>query len=87
LQPSAYPPELILHKTTFYLQLTPMPLGVKIFCAFMALGSLFWLRYAWTGFGGQVKDLEAHRKSGLMRVHFLFIGLVVIICTLMAILA
>ena len=53
----------------------------------MAIGSLLWLRYAWSGFGGSFKDLEAHRKSGLMRVHFLFIGLVVIVCTLMAIFA
>jgi len=53
----------------------------------MALGSLFWLKYAWAGFGGQVKDLEAHRKSGLIRVHFLFIILVVIVCTLIAALA
>jgi len=53
----------------------------------MALGSLFWLRYAWTGFGGKVKDLESHRRSGLMRVHFLFITLVVIICALIALFA
>jgi len=64
-----------------------MPIGVKLFCAIMALGSLFWLKYAWAGFGGQVKDLEAHRKSGLIRVHFLFIILVVIVCTLIAALA
>jgi len=53
----------------------------------MAVGSLFWLRYAWSGFGGQVKDLEKHRMSGLMRVHFVFIILVIIVCTLMAIFA
>jgi hypothetical protein len=64
-----------------------MPIGLKIFCAIMALGSLFWLRYAWTGFGGKVKDLESHRRSGLMRVHFLFITLVVIICALIALFA
>ena len=64
-----------------------MPLGVKLFCAFMAIGSLIWLRYVWNGFGGKVEDLEAHRKSGLMRIHFLFIGLVVLVCGLMAIFA
>ncbi|MCB1121930.1 MAG: hypothetical protein KJT03_10300 [Verrucomicrobiae bacterium] len=64
-----------------------MPLGVKIFCLIMAIGSVFWLRYAWNGFGGKVEDLEAHRKSNLMRIHFLFIGLVIIVCTLMAIFA
>lgn len=64
-----------------------MPIEVKILCLLMAVGSLFWLRYAWNGFGGQAPDLEKHRKSGIMRVHFLFIGLVIIVCTLMAIFA
>lgn len=64
-----------------------MPFGVKIFCLLMAVASLFWLRYAWSGFGGKVEDLEAHRRSGLMRVHFLFIGLLIIVCTLTAFLA
>jgi hypothetical protein len=61
-----------------------MPLGVKIFCLVLALGALIWFRYAWNGFGGQVEDLEKHRKSNLMRVHFLFIILVIVVCTLMA---
>ena len=53
----------------------------------MAIGALLWFRYAWNGFGGKVTDLEAHRKSNLMRVHFLFILLVIIVCTLMALFA
>lgn len=64
-----------------------MPLEVKIFCLLMAAGSVFWLRYAWNGFGGKVEDLEAHRKSFLMRIHFLFIILVILVCTLIAIFA
>ncbi|MBH53152.1 MAG: hypothetical protein CMI18_02265 [Opitutaceae bacterium] len=63
-----------------------MTLGVKLFCALMAIGSLFWLRYTWNGFGGQVEDLEMHRKSFLMRIHFIFIGLVIIVCALTALL-
>ena len=53
----------------------------------MAAGSLLWFRYAWNGFGGSVEDLEAHRKSNLMRFHYVFIGLVILVCTYIALLA
>ncbi len=53
----------------------------------MAVFAFFWLRYAWQGFGGTVPDLEKHRSSGIMRCHFIFVGLVIVSCVLLAALA
>jgi hypothetical protein len=64
-----------------------MPIGLKVFFVLMALFAFVWLRYAWQGFGGQVKDLEAHRNKGLMRLHFSFVILVIVSCILLAIFA
>ena len=64
-----------------------MPIGLKIFFVLMALFAFVWFRYAWEGFGGQVRDLEEHRNNGLMRVHFLFVILVIVSCILLAIFA
>ena len=61
-----------------------MTIGLKIFFLIMAVGAFIWLRYAWQGFGGKVADLESHRKSGLMRIHFFFIILVIVSCVLLA---
>ena len=53
----------------------------------MAIGAFIWLRYVWSGFGGKVEDLNAHRKNGLMICHFTFLVLLIIICLLTALFA
>jgi hypothetical protein len=64
-----------------------MSIGLKVFFLVMAVFAFFWLRYAWQGFGGTVPDLEKHRSSGIMRCHFIFVGLVIVSCVLLAALA
>ncbi len=64
-----------------------MGLNIRIFLVLMAVFSYVWFRYAWNGFGGRVKDLEQHRKNNLMRIHFLFLILVIASSLLIAVFA
>lgn len=54
-----------------------MGLNMRIFLVLLAVFAYVWFRYAWNGFGGRVEDLEQHRKNNLMRIHFLFLMLVI----------
>ena len=54
-----------------------MGVGLRIFFVLLAAFTYLWFRYVWNGFGGRVTDLEEHRKNNLMRIHFLFLILVI----------